>query len=205
MPINSNQEKLDKFNVAIQHYALEQQKRIQEEVEAFQKKELEQAEDEVLQEAYGMIQKEMAAMRNRISREMAQRENEERKKLLKKRQSISEDVFRRVADRLLQFTKTEEYPLLLEKYAREAGQMLISHKAENCSCEILVREEDLPFANRLQSALGLTATVRAEDSIQLGGLRVLCPEKKLEADSTLDTLLEEQKGWFEEMSGLSVR
>ena len=106
MPINSNQEKLDKFNVAIQHYALEQQKRIQEEVEAFQKKELEQAEDEVLQEAYGMIQKEMAEMRNRISREMAQRENEERKKLLKKRQSISEDVFRRVADRLLQFTKT---------------------------------------------------------------------------------------------------
>lgn len=205
MPINSNQEKLDKFNVAIQHYALEQQKRIQEEVEAFQKKELEQAEDEVLQEAYGMIQKEMAEMRNRISREMAQRENEERKKLLKKRQSISEDVFRRVADRLLQFTKTEEYPLLLEKYAREAGQMLISHKAENCSCEILVRQEDLPFANRLQSALGLTATVRAEDSIQLGGLRVLCPEKKLEADSTLDTLLEEQKGWFEEMSGLSVR
>ncbi len=205
MPINSNQEKLDKFNVAIQHYALEQQKRIQEEVEAFQKKELEQAEDEVLQEAYGMIQKEMAEMRNRISREMAQRENEERKKLLKKRQSISEDVFRRVADRLLQFTKTEGYPLLLEKYAREAGQMLISHKAENCSCEILVREEDLPFANRLQSALGLTATVRAEDSIQLGGLRVLCPEKKLEADSTLDTLLEEQKGWFEEMSGLSVR
>ncbi len=205
MPINSNQEKLDKFNVAIQHYALEQQKRIQEEVEAFQKKELEQAEDEVLQEAYGMIQKEMAEMRNRISREMAQRENEERKKLLKKRQSISEDVFRRVADRLLQYTKTEEYPLLLEKYAREAGQMLISHKAENCSCEILVREEDLPFANRLQSALGLAATVRAEDSIQLGGLRVLCPEKKLEADSTLDTLLEEQKGWFEEMSGLSVR
>lgn len=205
MPINSNQEKLDKFNVAIQHYALEQQKRIQEEVEAFQKKELEQAEDEVLQEAYGMIQKEMAEMRNRISREMAQRENEERKKLLKKRQSISEDVFRRVADRLLQFAKTEEYPLLLEKYAREAGQMLISHKAENCSCEILVRQEDLPFANRLQSALGLTATVRAEDSIQLGGLRVLCPEKKLEADSTLDTLLEEQKGWFEEMSGLSVR
>ena len=205
MPINSNQEKLDKFNVAIQHYALEQQKRIQEEVEAFQKKELEQAEDEVLQEAYGMIQKEMAEKRNRITRKMDQRENEERKKLLKKRQSISEDVFRRVADRLLQFTKTEEYPLLLEKYAREAGQMLISHKAENCSCEILVREEDLPFANRLQSALGLTATVRAEDSIQLGGLRVLCPEKKLEADSTLDTLLEEQKGWFEEMSGLSVR
>ena len=205
MPINSNQEKLDKFNVAIQHYALEQQKRIQEEVEAFQKKELEQAEDEVLQEAYGMIQKEMAEMRNRISREMAQRENEERKKLLKKRQSISEDVFRRVADRLLQYTKTEEYPLRREKYAREAGQMLISHKAENCSCEILVREEDLPFANRLQSALGLAATVRAEDSIQLGGLRVLCPEKKLEADSTLDTLLEEQKGWCEEMSGLSVR
>ena len=41
MPINSNQEKLDKFNVAIQHYALEQQKKIQQEVEAFQKKELE--------------------------------------------------------------------------------------------------------------------------------------------------------------------
>ena len=62
----------------------------------------------------------------------------------------------------------------------------------------------MPFAAQIQEALGLSCTVEEEDSIQLGGLRVLCPEKKLEADSTLDTLLEEQKGWFEENSGLSV-
>ena len=204
MPINSNQEKLDKFNVAIQHYALEQQKKIQQEIEAFQKKELEQAEDEVLQEAYGMIQKEMAEMRNHISREMAQRETEERRQLLEKRQSIAEDVFHRVAEKLLQYTKSEEYPLLLEKYAREAGRFLISHGAESCDCVMLLRKEDMPFAAQIQEALGLSCTVEEEDSIQLGGLRVLCPEKKLEADSTLDTLLEEQKGWFEENSGLSV-
>ena len=74
MAINHNDEKIGKFYQAILHYGEEQRKKIEEEVAAFKQKELDEAEVEVLTEAYHLIQKEMAQMRSGISREMAQRE-----------------------------------------------------------------------------------------------------------------------------------
>ena len=57
----ANEEKLAKFHQAINHYALEQRQKIEEEVADFKKKELQEAEDEVLVESYHLIQKEMEA------------------------------------------------------------------------------------------------------------------------------------------------
>ena len=85
----ANEEKLAKFHQAITHYALEQRQKIEEEVADFKKKELQEAEDEVLVESYHLIQKEMADMRGRISREMAQREMESLVRPLPWRSGIS--------------------------------------------------------------------------------------------------------------------
>ena len=70
----SNKEKLSKFNQAINHYAEEQRRKIENEVAEYKRRQLEEAEEEVLTEAYHLIQKEMAEMRNSITREMAHRE-----------------------------------------------------------------------------------------------------------------------------------
>ena len=78
--------KIGKFYQAILHYGEEQRKKIEEEVAAFkQKKELDEAEVEVLTEAYHLIQKEMAQMRSGISREMAQREMDGRRPCWRKK------------------------------------------------------------------------------------------------------------------------
>lgn len=204
MYMNVNQEKLDKFNAAIQHYALEQQRKIQEEIEALKQQAMQQAEDEALQEAYGMIQKEMTEMRNRISRKMAQRENEERQKLLKKRQAITEKVFQRAKEELLHYTDTADYPALLKRFAKQAGKLFAAHEAEAYPCILFLREKDLPLEAEIKAALNLPCRIQADPTIHIGGLRLLCMEKNLEADSTLDSLLLEQKDWFEEISNLSV-
>lgn len=82
----ANDEKMNKFYQAINHYAEEQRKKIEQEVMDFKRKELDEAEVEALTEAYRLIQKEMAEMRNSISHEIAQKEMDERRKLLEKRQ-----------------------------------------------------------------------------------------------------------------------
>ena len=69
-PVNNEEEKVNKFYTAINHYAMEQRKKIEHEIAEFKSKELEEAENEVLAEAYHLIQKEMAQMRGGISREM---------------------------------------------------------------------------------------------------------------------------------------
>ena len=89
----TNEEKLSKFNEAIHHYAEEQRRKIEDEVKKFKEKELNEAENEVLLEAYQLIQKEMAQMRNTITKEMAHREMDARRELLEKRRKIMEDTF----------------------------------------------------------------------------------------------------------------
>ena len=107
MAINHNDEKIGKFYQAILHYGEEQRKKIEEEVAAFKQKELDEAEVEVLTEAYHLIQKEMAQMRSGISREMAQREMDGRRALLEKRRGIiGADFFTSGGRTALLYTKT---------------------------------------------------------------------------------------------------
>ena len=105
----TNEEKLSKFNQAIHHYAEEQRRKIEEEVAKFKEKELNEAEDEVLLEAYQLIQKEMAQMRSNITKEMAHREMDKRRELLEKRREIMDKIFAQAADKLREFTKSSKY------------------------------------------------------------------------------------------------
>ncbi len=94
------EEKKDKFSLAINHYAEEQRKKIEQEISEYKKKELEETELQVLTECYQLIQKELAQMRVRISHENALREMESRRKLLQRRTEITSEVFAKVKENL---------------------------------------------------------------------------------------------------------
>lgn len=203
----ANEEKLAKFHQAINHYALEQRKRIEDEVAEFKNKELQEAEDEVLVESYHLIQKEMADMRGRISREMAQREMAGRRALLEKRAHITSEVFRKAADILKQETESERYPAMLERFAGRARRAFENRAAGRGLPDdivFLLRAADAPFEPLIQKAFGAPCTFREDETITLGGLRAESVALHLELDSTLDALLENQREWFEEVSQLSV-
>lgn len=203
----ANEEKLAKFHQAINHYALEQRQKIEEEVADFKKKELQEAEDEVLVESYHLIQKEMADMRGRISREMAQREMAGRRALLEKRNRITQEVFNKASAILSEDTKGEHYPKLLEHFADEARKAFDSRAAGAKLPEDIVfylRAADKAFQPAIQKAFGAPCSFTEDDSITLGGLRAESAALHLELDSTLDALLENQREWFEEISHLSV-
>ena len=199
----ANEEKLAKFHQAINHYALEQRKRIEDEVAEFKNKELQEAEDEVLVESYHLIQKEMADMRGRISREMAQREMAGRRALLEKRAHITSEVFRKAADILKQETESA----MRERFAGRARRAFENRAAGRGLPDdivFLLRAADAPFEPLIQKAFGAPCTFREDETITLGGLRAESAALHLELDSTLDALLENQREWFEEVSQLSV-
>ena len=62
-------------------------------------------------------------MRHRIAREMALREVNARRELLVKRGELTKKVFARAAEKLLAFTKTEEYPRFLEAQAKKLAPL----------------------------------------------------------------------------------
>lgn len=195
----SNDEKLNKFSTAINHYAQEQRVKIEQEIAEYRKSELEEAEREVLHEAYQLIQNEMTAMRDNITREIAHREMDTRKKLLEKRQGITDQVFEKAKKQLLDYTQSQEYPGLLQKYARNLSKLFTESDVVLC-----VKEEDLKYEDLLRQAFGKDCVVQADKDILIGGVRAYHAERGIMADETLDTMLESQHEWFEETSGMSV-
>ena len=160
---------------------------------------MEEAERQVLHEAYQLIQNEMTAMRDEITREIAHREMDARKKLLEKRQIIADEVFEKAKKQLLDYTSSKDYPGLLQKFAKNLSELFPESGAILC-----VKKEDLKYEDLLKQAFGKGCAVKADDDILIGGVRAYHADKGIMADETLDSMLESQHEWFEETSGMAV-
>ncbi|WP_312692987.1 V-type ATP synthase subunit E [Caproiciproducens sp.] len=194
-----NDDKMNKFYLAINHYAEEQRKKIEQEVAEFKQKELDEAEVDVLTEAYRLIQKEMAEMRNGISREMAQREMEGRKELLAKRQKITTEVFERARKALVDYTQTGDYAGLLKKFAAELSKTFTKPGTVLC-----IKKEDENYQELIKEAFGKDCVLKINPDIHIGGIRAYNSQMGIAADVTLDSMLEDQREWFAENSGMAV-
>lgn len=193
------EDKKDKFSAAINHYAEEQRKKIEDEISTFKQKELDEAEIEVLTECYRMIQKELVQMRSGISREMAQKELSARRELLDKRQKITDEVFSRAAQKLTELIQSEKYTELLKKAAEKFKAIFTKPGTVIC-----LKADDAKYEDLIREAFGSDCTFQADPTIGVGGIRAFNPGMGLMADETFDSLLEEQRGWFEEHSGMTV-
>ena len=198
----TNDEKLSKFNAAINHYAEEQRRKIEQEVSEFKKRELEEAEVEVLTEAYHLIQKEMAEMRNNITREMAHREMDSRRKLLNQRRKIMEEVFSKASQELLSYTETPAYCEKLKKSAQELASVFAGAEGKTVLC---LKPEDLKkYETIVRDSFHGSCEITADADILIGGIRGYNSQMGVMADETLDSLLADQRGWFEENAGMIV-
>lgn len=193
------EKKLDKFSSAVLKDAEEQRSKILKEIEDYRKNEMEKAEEEILHDAYVMIQNEIAAIKNKHSRKISLAELDGRRKLLTLREELSGKVFDETAEKLLSFTKTEEY----EKYLSDAVKKCCSEIPDG-DIIIEVKNDDLKFSDMLVKASGRNASVKATYNIAIGGLLMNNPSRGVVVDETLDLKLSSQKDWFASESGLSI-
>lgn len=190
---------LEKFNNVVIKDAEEQRAKILAEIEAYRKSELEKAEEDILHEAYLMIQNEISSIKNQQSKEVSLAELEGRRKLLKQREQISDDVFAAAADRLIAYTKTPAYAGFLCGLVQKA----IAEMPEG-KITIRIKKDDLALSGELVKAAGRAAVVTEDPAIRLGGAILYNEEKGVVSDNTLDLKLESQRDWFIATSGLSI-
>lgn len=192
--------KSSNFIKAINKYAEEQKAKMKNEAEMFKKTEIEKAETEILNDVYRLIQKEMAEMKAEIAKDISKKELESRKQLFEKRNSITKEVFEKSRKKLLEFTKTDEYPKLIAKYAKAISDVLTEP-----GTIVYVREEDLPFSDTIKENFGCECTIEVKENIKIGGIYCYNPSTGIIADETLDSKLDEQYTWFAENSGLRLQ
>lgn len=198
MPFNN--EKTSNFLEAINKYAEEQRNAIQKEVEDYKREEIEKVESEVLNDAFQLIQSEMTEMRSKISSELSKKEMEGKKLLFEKRKAITEKVFEKAQEKLIEFSHSKEYPELLKKYVKKISSVLTES-----GTILYIKEEDLPLKSELLKAFGREdCTVEVTDEIVIGGIYGYNSKMGIVADESLDSKLADQHEWFAENSGLKI-
>lgn len=195
----SNMEKLSGFYSAINHYADAQREQILKDIAAFKEKSLKEAEENAQLEAGRMIKKEVAEARSGITRDMSHKEINARKVLLEKRQKIADDVFAKAAEVLVAYTAKPEYAKTLRGYASEMAKVL-----SKSGTVVYIKPGDEKAKEAAACAFGPLATIQVDNRIKIGGLRAENAQMRLVLDDTLDAMLEAQRRWFEENSGLVV-
>lgn len=189
----------DKFSAAVNHYAEEQRQKIEQDIEDYRKKELEETELQVLTECYRLIQAELSQMRVTIAHENAMREMESRRQVLQKRAEITSDVFAKVKKNLAEFTQQKEYLAFLQKTASHFGGAF-----GRPGVVIRLKADDTKYEPAIREALGFDCSFQEDNTIEIGGLKASHPDMGIFADETLDTLLTNQYDWFEANSGMAV-
>ncbi len=194
-----NTSKTSNFLKAINKYAAEQRKEIKTQAEKFRKYELQKVEAEVLRDAYYLIQKEMAQMKKGISSEVSKIELEKRKELFEKRKVIMDEVFKKAEDKLLKFTKTQEYSTLMKKYVSSISEVL-----KKPGTVLYICKRDKKLADEVKETFGRPCKIEVRENIKIGGVMAVNRSMSMVVDETIDTKLKDQKEWFAENSKLNI-
>ncbi len=191
--------KPDRFLRAIKKYASEQKSAMKSEVKQMKIERLKAAEDQAKRDSEQLIREKLSEAQSRETVILASKTKEGQKKLFIARREMVDKVFEKAAERLIEYTKTDAYQKKLLESARAVAEVF-----GGSDCELYVNERDMKSADDIRALFGGNATVTADNSIRIGGVKGSCRSLRIIADETLDTKLEAQREWFVENASLSV-
>ena len=153
--------KLERFTSILLAEATEETQRTLDALKQKHDAALSAAEDQVLQEAYDYIHAEVSRIRSEQGQKVSQRLMENKRALSRRREEIAQEVFAQVRARIGAFTETPAYAQRLAALLREALAALQGAR----DVVVTLREEDLPLADTLRSAVPAAFPVQAGPTI----------------------------------------
>ena len=188
---------LKRFADAVYADAENEKKATLEELSAKKEEQFSKIEDQLLRDCYHTIQSEIAKIRNQSQLVLSEETQKSRRQLLERREQIEESIFSAAEEKILSYTKSEEYRIRLKKELTDA-----SVPYRTLPCTLFLREEDLHLADELCC---LFEQCHAEPgNIRLGGFILRCDEKHIRIDGTLDSRLAQKREEFKQNSGLTI-
>ena len=94
---------------------------------------------------------------------------------------MTESVFKKAEEKLVEYTKTSDYSNSLVKSAKEVAKLF----ADN-DCVVYVNERDMKNSDKIKAVFAGSTEVVADKSIKIGGIKGFCKAMNIVADETLD-------------------
>ena len=192
-------QKTDNFINAIKRYADEKHTEMRNEVEQIKAEKLKEAEKKAKYDCEKLIKDKLEAKKNIETSKIAKQIQDGQKELFLKRSKMTDSVFEKASEKLIEFTKTQNYSEMLINSAKEIADFF------GCeSCVLYVNERDMDSADKIKELFKGNAQVVSDKTVKIGGIKGFCDAMNIIADNTLDSKLYAQKEWFIENSGLSI-
>lgn len=193
-------QKLDRFTAKILAEAAAESRRAMEEVQRRREQRIQEAEDEVLKEAYDYIHTEVSRIQAEAGRGVSRHMLDNKRTLSLRRKEMAQEVFALVRAKIAAFTRTDAYIRRMAALMTEAAGYLAGAK------EVLVtlREEDMGLRQILTDAVPLMHLTFQPGDFRMGGLVAESPDLGLRVDASFDSAAEELSGHFAELFGLSL-
>ena len=193
-------QKLDRFTAKILAEAAAESRRAMEEVQRRREQRIQEAEDEVLKEAYDYIHTEVSRIQAEAGRGVSRHMLDNKRTLSLRRKEMAQEVFALVRAKIAAFTRTDAYTRRMAALMTEAAGYLDGAK------EVLVtlREEDMGLRQLLTDAVPLMHLTFQPGDFRMGGLVAESPDLGLRVDAAFDSAAEELSGHFAELFGLSL-
>ena len=188
--------KTDNFLKAIRRYAKQQKSVMKGEVKQLKTERLKEAEEKAKRDSQRLIKDKLQETRTRQTAILAKKTQDGQRKLFIARSAMVEEVFKKAADKLVEYAKSDAYTSKLTDSAKAIADVFDGRD--------YVNERDLGAAEGIKALFGGSTEVRADKTIKIGGIRGYCASMGIIADETLDSKLEAQREWFVENAALSV-
>ena len=191
--------KTDNFLKAIKKYAGAQKKAMEGEVKQLKSERLKEAEEKAKRDSEALKQQKLNEVHNSQTAKLATKTQEGQKQLYIARAQMTEEVFKLASDKLKAYAQTVEYRAKLNDSAKAVAELFGGK-----DCIIYVNERDIAEAEQFKSLFSAGSEVKADKTIQIGGVKAYCESMGISADETLDSKLDLQREWFVENAELSV-
>jgi vacuolar-type H+-ATPase subunit E/Vma4 len=191
--------KTDNFLKAIKKYAGAQKKAMEGEVKQLKTERLKEAEEKAKRDSEALKKQKLNEVHNSQTAKLATKTQEGQKQLYIARAQMTEEVFKLASDKLKAYAQTAEYRAKLNDSAKAVAELFGGK-----DCIIYVNERDIAEAEQFKSLFSAGSEVKADKTIQIGGVKAYCESMGIIADETLDSKLDLQREWFVENAELSV-
>lgn len=173
---------------------------LQKEISEKKQEELAKLSLEVKHQVELSLGVELKDMRKKYRQDINDILSKNAKILFERRKAISEDIFTEIRNKLLTFVKSKDYEASIEKKLSNV-EAQISHD----DITFFVRPNDDVCRKVIVNHYGKTIKIESDDTITIGGFKVVSDAMMLEIDETLDSKLETNKTWFFANSKLFIK
>lgn len=191
--MNSNTNKTELFRRAINADADARCAKIRSEVDSYVENELKMTRRLARQNVRPIRSSEFDRLNEEINAELSESEIKETEKLVLKRSDMTKKIFAEAEQRIIEFTKSEEYRSFVFKSISNIKAAI------GDDCVIILKPADKAFEDEI-NALG--NMVRYDETILIGGCKGENSRSSMTADDTLDSRLDAEKKSFYEYSKL---